>query len=133
MFHRPIDKLEIVINGRVVALKGGDTKATKMSLEFETVINESSWIAARARALNRQGEFEIWAHANPAYFLRSEKPVHIEAARKVMQERWEKEAAYYRNPTLVFEEESQREHLIRIVEETRQILAGPQPPWPSRD
>jgi hypothetical protein len=95
-----------------------------LKLPFEVPVSESSWIAARASALHRKGEFEIWAHANPAYFLKDGKPVYVEADRKAVRERWEKEAAYYRNPALVFEKEEQRQHLLRIVQETRDILAA---------
>ncbi|HUG81555.1 MAG TPA: CehA/McbA family metallohydrolase [Bryobacterales bacterium] len=124
VFHRPIEKLEIVVNGRVVAAKVGDAKQTELKLPFEVPVSESSWIAARASALHRKGEFEIWAHANPAYFLKDGKPVYVEADRKAVRERWEKEAAYYRNPALVFEKEEQRQHLLRIVQETSDILAA---------
>lgn len=125
VFHRPIEKLEIVVNGRVVAIRGGDTEKTALQLPFETEVTESSWIAARASALHREGEFEIWAHANPAYFLKDDEPVYVEADRAAVRERWEKEAEYYRNPSLVFEKEEQRRHLLRIVEETRAMLARP--------
>ncbi len=124
VFHRPIEKLEILVNGRAVATQGGDAKQTELKLPFEVSIDESSWIAARASALHREGEFEIWAHANPAYFLKDGKPVYVEADRKAVRERWEKEAEYYRNPALVFEKEEQRQHLLRIVEETREILTA---------
>ena len=125
VFHRPIEKLEIVVNGRVVAIRGGDTKKAALQLPFETEVTESSWIAARASSLHREGEYEIWAHANPAYFLKDDEPVYVEADRAAVREHWEKEAEYYRNPSLVFEQEEQRQQLLRIVEETRAILARP--------
>ena len=125
VFHRPIEKLEIIVNGRVVATQGGNAIRKELTLPFEVPIAESSWIAARASALHREGEFEIWAHANPAYFLKGGKPAYIEADRKAVRERWETEAEYYRNPSLVFEKEEQRQHLLRIVEETREILSKP--------
>lgn len=125
VFHRPIEKLEIVVNGRVVATHVGNAIRKELTVPFEVPITESSWIAARASALHREGEFEIWAHANPAYFLKDGKPVYIEADRKAVRERWETEAAYYRNPSLVFEKEEQRQHLLQIVEETQEILAEP--------
>ena len=133
VFHRPIEKLEIVVNGRVVAVKGGDTLSTELALDFETSITESSWIIARANALHREGEWEIWAHANPAYFHKDGKPVYVEAVRKAIEERWEKEAEYYRNPSLVFEEASHRRRLLDIVEETSRLLSEPQPAWSSGD
>ena len=129
IFHRPIEKVEIVVNGQVIASRDGDAKRTEISLPFETTVTESSWVAARATALHREGEPEIWAHANPVYVLRKGRPVHIEADREAVRERWEKEVAYYKNPSLVFADEGQRQELLNLVEETRRILSGPQPPW----
>ena len=100
VFHRPIEKIEIIVNGRVVASKDGDGGSTELSLPFKLSLRESSWIAARASAAHQDGEFEIRAHSNPVYLLKDGKPVHIEADRKAVAERWAKETAYYRNPSL---------------------------------
>ena len=133
VFHRPIEKIEIIVNGRVVASKDGDGGSMELSLPFKLSLRESSWIAARASVAHQEGEFEIRAHSNPVYLLKDGKPVHIEADREAVAERWAKEAAYYRNPSLVFEKAGQRRHLLRIVEETAKILAKPQAPWPAGD
>jgi hypothetical protein len=96
VFHRPIKKIEIVANGQVVASRP-----------------------------HSEGEPEIWAHANPVYLLKEGKPVYVEADRRALLERWEKEAEYYRNPELVFADESQRKQLLGMVEQTRKILSEP--------
>lgn len=129
VFHRPIEKLEIIVNGEVVASRPGDTVRTELTLPFEATIRESSWIAARAKASSREKEPQIWAHANPVYLLKDGQPVYVEADRKTVRERWAKEAAFYRNPSLVFAEPSQRQRLLEMVAETEKILAGPQPKW----
>ena len=130
VFHRPIQKVEIIVNGTVIASRSGDERRTEISLPFEFALRKSSWIAARAQAESQQGEPDIKAHANPVYFLNQGEPVHIEADREAVRLRWEKEAHYYRGSSLVFAEASQRRELLARVEETRKILAAPQPPWP---
>ena len=129
VFHRPIRKLEIIVNGRVAAARSGDGEQTELSLRFDFTLEKSSWIAARAQAESQESEPDIWAHANPVYFLQEGQPVHIEADREAVRLRWEKEAAYYRNSSLVFAEPSHREELLMRVRETTKILENPQPPW----
>ncbi len=127
-FHRPIEKLEIVANGRVVASRAGADGATEITLPFKVPVKESTWIAARVKARNEEGEPEIWAHSNPVYLLKEGKPVYIAPDRRALLERWEKEAEYYRNPSLVFENEDQRRQLLSMVEQTREILSKPPVP-----
>lgn len=127
-FHRPIEKLEIVANGRVVAALPGGNGATSLSLPFKVSLKESAWVAARAQAQHGEGEPEIWAHANPVYLLKDGRPVYVEADRRALLARWEKEAEYYRNPELVFADENQRRELLGRVEQTRQILSKPAAP-----
>ena len=128
-FYRPIQKLEIVVNGKVVASQSGDGARTELSLTFDLVLERSSWVAARARAENIEDEPDIRAHTNPVYFLKEGDPVHIAADRQSVRARWEKEAAYYGGSSLVFAEPSHRAELLTRVAETRKILANPQPRW----
>ena len=128
-FYRPIQKLEIVVNGEVVASRSGDGARTELSLPFDFTLKKSSWISARAQAESQEDEPDIRAHANPVYFLKDGKPVHIESDREAVRLRWEKEAAYFRGSSLVFAQASQREELLTRVEETSKILAEPQAPW----
>ena len=48
VFHRPIEKLEIVANGQVVATRVGDGARTELTLPFRVDTSDSTWIAARA-------------------------------------------------------------------------------------
>ena len=45
VFHRPIESLEVVRNGQVIARQAGDGTSTELSLEFESEITSSAWIA----------------------------------------------------------------------------------------
>ena len=129
VFHRPIEKVEIVCNGKVAAWRVGNGEK-ELSLPFQFPIEESSWIAARAQSASLRPDLEIGAHANPVYVLKDGKPVYVKADREAVSEQWEKEAEFYRTAGLVFADDSQRTEFFRLVEQTREILRGPQPPWP---
>jgi hypothetical protein len=131
VFYRPLLKVELIVNGRVVAVVEGDGKQRELTLPFQSEITESSWIAARAKTISYPGEPEIWAHANPVYLLKDGKPVYIKRDREALRARWAVELEYYKTAGLKFEKESQREELMSMAEETSRLLAGPQPPWPT--
>ena len=129
-FHRPIEKIEIIANGKTVAVRAGDLRSTDLSLPFDFPIHESTWVAARTRARHLEGESEIWAHANPLYFLKDGKPVHFKKAREAVRARWAEEARYYQSPSLFFADPEQRRELLSLIEETNRILAAPPALWP---
>ena len=129
VFHRPLEKLEIVCNGKVVASRAANG-AKEISFPFQFSIDESSWIAARVQSMSLRPGLEIWAHSNPVYVLNDGKPVYVRADREAVREQWKKEAEFYRTAGLVFANEQQRTEFFRLVEQTSEILRGPQPPWP---
>jgi hypothetical protein len=128
IFYRPIEHIEFIVNGKVVASKEGSVNELVLSLNGK--ISESSWVVARAKARKIEGEPDLWAHSNPIYFLKGGKPVYVEADREAVRKRWEREMEYYRSSELKFADESQRRDLIRIGEETAASLGAPQAPWP---
>ena len=132
VFHRPLTRLEIVANGRVVASREGDGRQTELSLPFQFSIQESTWIAARVQSPGLRPDLEIWAHSNPVYALKDNQPVYVPADRELVRAQWEKEAEFYRGAGLVFAREDQRQEFFRLVDQTSKILKGPQPPWPKR-
>lgn len=107
-FFRPLEILEIVENGHVVAVVRGDGKQTALSLRFALAGEASSWLAARVRARRLEGEPEIRAHTNPRYVLRDGKPVRVAAARRAVAAKWEAELSRYRSLGLEFGTEAQR-------------------------
>ncbi len=129
-FHRPIEKIEIIANGETIAVRGGDLRSTDVSVDFDFPIHESTWVAARAKARHVEGESEIWAHANPVYFLKDGNPVHFKEAREAVRAQWAEQAPYYRSPSLVLANPEQRRELLSLIEETDRILAAPPAPWP---
>lgn len=116
VFHRPIEKLEIIANGEVVASRAGDGAATELTLPFAVDTSDSTWIAARASSPKIEDEPDIRAHTNPVYVLRGGRRVRVDAARRSVLARWEREAVYYRTGGLSFADESQRRELLEKVD-----------------
>ena len=114
---RPILKMEIVANGRVVA-----SRTEGHSLTFRVPLEESAWIAARAQARNESGEPEIWAHTNPIYVRKDGKPVHVPAARKSVAARWRAERDYYRSANLPFDTPEQSRLFQEKADQALRIL-----------
>jgi hypothetical protein len=132
VFYRPIELVEIVVNGRVVASRSGDGGQTELSLPFRLTLNESGWVAARVRCRRGEGEPlpEIQAHTNPVYVLRDHRPVHIKADRAAVLKRWEAEAEYYKGPALTFARPEHRQALRDKVDEALRVLRADPEPWP---
>lgn len=120
-YHRPIERIEIISNGEVVA--SYENQSASATFDFSVQIRESSWVAARAVARSEEGEPILQAHTNPVYFHLDGEPVAVESARAAIRERWRKETEYYRGTELVFSDESQRQEFLSRVDETSRLLA----------
>ncbi|HXT57409.1 MAG TPA: CehA/McbA family metallohydrolase, partial [Pirellulales bacterium] len=77
----PITSVELVVNGRVVETLAAPAGATGDWLELERALtlDESSWIAARARSSSASGQPDAEAHTNPVYVSFSGKAPYREA------------------------------------------------------
>jgi hypothetical protein len=131
-FHRPLELLEIVVNGRVAAALAGDGRQKELHLPFEVPVNESVWVAAwvRGQRLASANEPEIQAHANPVYVLRDRRPVQVKSAREAVAARWRRELDYYRGTDLNFADSKQRQELETALERATGILESEPQPWP---
>ena len=115
-FYRPLERLEIVRNGQVIASATGDGRLTRLTTSAKPAAGESCWIAARVIARKEPGEPDIQAHTNPLYILRNGKPVSIAGARQSLAAKWKAQLEWYRTGPLVFETETaRREFLARRI------------------
>lgn len=125
-FFRPLEKLEIVKNGQVLAAANGDGKRTGLQVSARLAEKESCWVAARSTARREEGEPEIQGHTNPVYVLREGRPVMMRAAREAVAKKWEVELAYYKSAGLPFAAEEQKREFFtqgqRALEELRRPL-----------
>ena len=124
-FFRPLENLEIIQNGKVVAAVPGDGKRTQLSAEVTVSREESSWVAARTKARKEEAEPDIQAHTNPVYLLRDGKPVMVRAARETVAAQWEAELANYRNAPLVFPKPEQKQEFFEQAERALRELRRP--------
>ena len=83
----PFGRLEIVVNGNVVAWEILPDYWTKrdiysLDIEMDVTLSESAWIAGRVTSQNTPGilprNLTVFAHSNPVYFLQNGKSVHVE-------------------------------------------------------
>ncbi|MGH9719389.1 MAG: CehA/McbA family metallohydrolase [Bryobacteraceae bacterium] len=96
-FFRPIERLDIVVNGEAVASgKGGGVVTATLPGD------RSVWVAAHAIGKRESGEPEIQGHTNPVYVERAGRLAIVPAAREAVAKRWAAELDYYRGAALVF-------------------------------
>jgi hypothetical protein len=132
-FWRPIERLEIVRNGQVIASVPGDGKRLTLTLSTRLEGNESCWVAARTMARKLEDEPDIQAHTNPVYLLRNDEPVLVPSARETLRSRWASELAWYQNAGLIFDTKAHRDqffadaHTVSLrLAEPRQVPHEPQ-------
>ena len=121
-YFRPIEHIEIVCNGEVVARILGDGTRENLQLDFRLELQQSAWLAARVTARTLEGEPAIQAHTNPIYFHHDGTPVRVEPDRQAVRERWRNEIAYYRSGSLTFPDEETLREFLAGVEATSRAL-----------
>jgi hypothetical protein len=150
-FFRPLELLEIVLNGKVISSAAGDSQKTSLTLSAKLPEKESYWIAARVTAQKSKagesdadiqareenakksppyhlpatalkGEPVIQAHTNPVYVLHEGKPVFLPEARETVAKRWESEVEYYRTAPLEFSSDIQKREFFDLAEKALSIL-----------
>ncbi|MBI3210989.1 MAG: CehA/McbA family metallohydrolase [Candidatus Solibacter usitatus] len=120
-FYRPMTKLEIVANGKVIAsAKAGASLRASASIPPQGPV----WVAARALAdPDVAGTTEIQAHTNPRY-MRWDGSAPDSQARRNAADRWRKEVEYYRTAPLVFPSERERARFFELCEVALKKLTG---------
>ncbi|MFN0103202.1 MAG: CehA/McbA family metallohydrolase [Bryobacteraceae bacterium] len=114
-FHRPIETLEIIRNGQVVATA---KNAKTLTLEAPA---ETAWYAAHARLPKVEGEPLIQAHTNPIYVG---QPTANPAIRAALAARWEAELNYYKSANLPFATADQRRQFFEDGENALKRIAA---------
>jgi hypothetical protein len=117
-FYRPLEKLEIVSNGKVIAAVSGNGSLTKLTASARAQTAESCWVAARTAAKKNAGEPEIQAHTNPVYLLSGGKPVMVRSARESLARQWEEQLAWFRSAGLAFSDEARQREFFDRAERT---------------
>jgi hypothetical protein len=129
----PFGRLEIVVNGKVVAWEilpdyftPRDIYAVK--LETEVTLSESAWIAGRVTSQNTPGilprGLTVFAHSNPVYFLQHGESIHIEKSAAYLRT-YQKAVRNWIELFSNFESEAEREAAGMYLDEAERALALP--------
>ena len=124
-FFRPLEKLEIVSNGEVIAAAPGDERRTALEVSAALSPSESRWVAARAIGRKEENEPVIQGHTNPVYVTAGGKHVLIRAAREAVARKWAAEIEWYRSAPLVFPGSREREEFFRDADRALAELRRP--------
>jgi hypothetical protein len=74
----PADRLEIVVNGQVVATQAAPSSGTRWEIEREVPVERSSWIAARVLGPEHRlviNDAQAFAHSSPVYCYFGNQPI----------------------------------------------------------
>ncbi len=131
---RPVERVEVIVNGVVVASAENPGRKRDLILEGTTEITRSSWIALRARSselLPYQGGMQeagipVVAHTSPVYIRVAGAP-RRSAEDAAFLAQWVDEAIGWARTSARFESERQREEVVALFERARRVYeTGPE-------
>jgi hypothetical protein len=128
----PVDHIEIICNGQVVASKANSDGKRDVTFETEVGVKGSSWIAARAYS-EELLPYQVWyvlhmegipslAHTSPVYVSVEGKPCRSseDAAFFV---NWCDRAVNWAKGEARFQKEEQRDEMVSLFEKARAVYA----------
>ncbi len=83
----PMQALELIVNGEVVAKAEPTAEGTRAKLSHVLPVDGSAWIAARVRGAGHRrvtNDSHLFAHTSPVYVTRDNKPVAIPKDAKIV-------------------------------------------------
>jgi hypothetical protein len=105
-FYRPLEKLEIVRNGEVIASAAGDGRRTTLSLSAPVDCPASCWVAARVQARKKPQEPDI--QAQPTSLFAQGRATSAPRRRGRCSRRGGRRVNYYRNAGPIFPSEPRK-------------------------
>jgi hypothetical protein len=124
-FYRPLEKLDIVSNGKVIASTPGDGKLLKLTASVKIDGNESFWVAAHAVANKNAAGPDIQAHTSPVYLLNADAPVFVRSAREAAVKEWANQLSYFKGAGMVFRDPANQKEFFDRAEKTGAELRRP--------
>ena len=119
----PIERIELVRGGEVIATKENPTGARRVSFSTEIPIEGSTWIAARAVSAVRlpyNQDIPLFAHTSPIYVDVPGRPISPPEDAAYFAEQCGLAIEWARSTAKLLDE-SQRQEMIELYEEARQI------------
>lgn len=121
-WHQPVDRIEIVRDGEVVAAVSDGTAVGRTALRLDAA--GAGWIAARAwgRRRNSYGH-ALWAHTSPVYLRERPEAARVRAAAGFFIERIDG-AREWIGTKARFENAAQRDRMLELFGEGRAVYEG---------
>lgn len=119
----PLGKLEVVHNGRVVAMREASRGANNLQVREKVRLRGSGWIAARCSAHASHPGSYMAAHTSPVYVKCANSRAFDGPAAQHMLALVEGGIEYLQTLATVFDEAS-RKRMVRIFNEARRELRG---------
>jgi len=119
----PLTRLEVVVNGRVVARAGAPKGSRKLRLRDKVRLSGSGWIAARCSADTRHPGGYMAAHTSPVYIqCGRHRPFDGPAAQHMLA--LVEGGIEYLNTLATNFDESSRKRMVKLFNEARSELKG---------
>ena len=130
----PVDWIEVVMGGEVVALRENESHAENLVLEAEVSVSKSTWVAVRAYSPTLQ-PYQRWellgtegiplmAHTSPIYISVDGKRPRSPDDAEVLIKEIDVAIAWARTDARYFEE-SQRQEVIALYERAKKVYLEP--------
>jgi len=119
----PLSKLEIVVNGRVVAEAKSRKGSRRLIVADNIPVTGSGWIAARCSSDRRRPGGYMAAHTSPVYLQCGRQRAFDGAAAEHMLALVEGGTEYLNKLATVFDEAS-RKRMVKLFNEARRELRG---------
>lgn len=126
----PFGRLEIVANGKVISWEVmpdyyEERGLYTLEMEKEITLSKSTWLAGRVTSVNTPKilprNLTVFAHTNPLYFLKSDKPVHEKISIEYLK-MYQKATRNWIDKYSDFSTESEREEALMYMEKAEQVL-----------
>lgn len=118
----PMERLQLIVNGEVVAETVPEGDDLNLTLEHTLDIEESAWVAARVlgeRSELVRNDRQLFAHTSPIYVSLQGRPVVVEEDVRIVLEWIDRLIADVRESPR-FSQELQRREVLEIFERGRQ-------------
>jgi len=119
----PLGKLEVVQNGRVVAVERAGKGAKSVAVKTKVRVGESGWIAARCSGYDRHPGGYVAAHTSPVYLKCGNTRAFDGPAAEHMLALVEGGIEYLNTLATVFDEAS-RKRMVKLFKEAQRELKG---------
>lgn len=119
---QPIDRVEILRDGEVVAVAKNHEQATAGRFTSTVDARGAGWVAARCWGRRRTSYgHALWAHTSPVYLRERPDPARVRAASAFFRQRLE-EAQRWLATRARFEHAAQRERMLQLFAEGHEVF-----------